>query len=46
MSECFPKLKSLEANVNVQLELSNCATKADLTNATGDDRSDFAKRNC
>ena len=29
MSECFPKLKSLGANVKVDLDLSNYATKAD-----------------
>ena len=33
MSEYFPKRKSLEANVKVELDLSNYATKADL-NAT------------
>ena len=30
MSEYFPKSKSLEANVKVELDLSNYATKADL----------------
>ena len=29
MSECFPKPKSLGANVKVDLDLSNYATKAD-----------------
>ena len=32
MSEYFPKPKSLAANVNVELDLSNYATKADLKN--------------
>ena len=30
MSEYFPKPKSLGANANVELDLSNYATKADL----------------
>ena len=38
------KPKSLGANVKVELELSNYATKADLKNATGVDTSDFAKK--
>ena len=33
MSEYFPKPKSLGENVKVELDLSNCATKADLKNA-------------
>ena len=44
MSEYFPKPKSLGANVKVELDLSNYATKADLKNATGVDTSDFAKK--
>ena len=44
MSEYFPKRKSLGANVKVELDLSNYATKADLKNATGVDTSDFAKK--
>ena len=32
MSEYFPKPKSLETNVKVELYLSNYATKADLKN--------------
>ena len=44
MSECFPKLNSLGANVKVELDLSNYATKADLKNATGVDTSKFAKK--
>ena len=45
MSEYFQKPKSLEANVKVELDLSNYATKADLKNATGVDTSDFPKTN-
>ena len=37
MSQYFPKLNSLGANVKVELDLSNYATKADLKNATGVD---------
>ena len=44
MSEYFPKPKSLEANVKVELDLSDYATKADLKNATGIDISDFSKK--
>ena len=43
MSEYFPKPKSLEANVKVELDLSNYATKADLKNAIVLAISDFAK---
>ena len=43
MSEYFPKPKSLGANVKVELDLSNYATKADLKNATGVDTLDSAK---
>ena len=42
MSEYFPKPNSVEANVKVELDLSNYATKADLKDATGVDGSDFA----
>ena len=42
MSEYFLKPKSVGANVNVKLDLSNYATKADLKNATGVDASSFA----
>ena len=35
MSEYFLKPKSLVANLKVELDLSNYATKADLKNATG-----------
>ena len=33
MSEHFPKPKSFRANVKVELDLSDYATKADLKNA-------------
>ena len=42
MSEYFPKPKSFEANVKVELDLSIYPTKADLKNAAGVDKSDFA----
>ena len=45
MSECFPKPKSLGANVKVELDLSNYATKAELKYATSVNTSDFAKKN-
>ena len=44
MSENFPKLNSIGENVNVELDLSYYATKADLKNATGVDTSSFAKK--
>ena len=44
INECFPKSKSLGANVKVELDLSNYATKADFKNVAGVDRSDFAKK--
>ena len=37
MSEYFPKRRSLETNLKVELDLSNYATKADLKNAAGVD---------
>ena len=40
MSEYFPKPESLGANVKVELDLSNYATKSDLKNATVVDTSD------
>ena len=45
MSEYFPKPKSLGADVKVELDLSNYATKADLKSATDVDISDFVKKN-
>ena len=44
MSEYFPKPKYLGANVKVELDLPNYATKTDLKNATGVDTSSFAKK--
>ena len=44
MSECFLKPKSLEANVEFELDLSKYASKVDLKKATGPDISDFAKK--
>ena len=43
MSEYFPKPKSLEAIVKVELDLSNYATKADFKNVAGLNTSAFAK---
>ena len=45
MSEYFPKLTSFEANVKIELDLSNYATKVDLKYATSVDTSYFAKKN-
>ena len=44
MGKYFPKLKSLETNVKIELDLSSNATKADLKNATGVSLSNFAKK--
>ena len=44
MREYFPKLKSFRANVKVELDLSNYATKSDLIYATGVNKSSFAKK--
>ena len=44
MSECFSEPKSLGRTVKVELDLSNYATKADLKNASGLDKSKFAKK--
>ena len=44
MNGYFQNQKSLGANVKVELDLTNYATKADLRNATGVDTSTFAKR--
>ena len=41
MSEYFPKPKSLEANVKVELYLSNYATKVVFKNASGVNASKF-----
>ena len=42
ISEYFLKPKSLGTNVKVELDLSNYATKADLKNVVGVDKSHFA----
>ena len=44
MNEYFPEPISSEANVKVELKLSNYATKTDLKNTTGVDISSFAKK--
>ena len=44
MSEYFPKPTSLGANVEVELDLSNYATKLDLEYETGIDTSDIVKK--
>ena len=44
MSENFPELKFSGGRVQVELDLSNYATKAGLKNATGVDTSKFAKK--
>ena len=43
-SEYFTELKSLRGRVNVELDLSKYATKADFKNATGVDPSKLAKK--
>ena len=43
-SKYFLKPKSLAANLKVELDLSNYATKVDLKNVTGVDTLDFAKK--
>ena len=43
MSEYFPEPKSL-GKAKFELDLSNCATKTDLKNATGTDTSSFTKK--
>ena len=45
MSEWFPKPNSVGANVKVESDLSNYATKTDLKNATAVDTSSLAKKN-
>ena len=44
MSEYFPKPKSLGTNVQVELDLSNYATKTVFKNPTGAYTIDFAKK--
>ena len=43
MNSFHSKPKSLAANVKVELDLFNYATKTDLENAATDDTLDFAK---
>ena len=43
MSQYFPKpLRSFGGNVNIKVDLSNCATKTDLKNITHIDTTSFA----
>ena len=43
MSQYFPKpFRSFGGNINVKVDLSNCATKTDLKNVTHVDTSRFA----
>ena len=44
MSEYFPGPKSLGGKVKVELDLYNCATKADLKSATSVNTLKFAKK--
>ena len=44
MSEYFPEPKSSGGKVKVELDLSNCATKADWKIAADVDTSKFAKK--
>ena len=45
MSEYFRKPKPVRANVKVELDLSNHATKTNLKNSLGVNTSDFAEKN-
>ena len=45
MSQYFPKpYRTFAGNINVRVDLSNYATKADLKNALGDDISKLAAK--
>ena len=44
MSKYFPKLKPLVREVELELDLSNYATKADLKSATGVHTQKFAEK--
>ena len=44
MSGYLPEPKSLGGGVKAELDLSNYATKTELKNGTGVDRSEFAKK--
>ena len=46
MSQYFPKsFRNFGGNINVKVDLSNCATKTDLRNVTHVDTSSFALKN-
>ena len=45
MSKSSPKPNFLVSNVNVELDLSNYATKADLINTAGIDTYNFTRNN-
>ena len=46
MSQYFPKpYEPFGGDINVKVDLSNCATKSNLKNAIGVDTSSFAKKN-
>ena len=44
MKEYFPKLRHFGLNINVELDLFDYATQADLKNARSADTSKFAKK--
>ena len=44
MSKYFPEPNSLRAQLKIELDLCNYATKTDLKYATGVDTSSFAKK--
>ena len=44
ITDYFSKSKSVRGNVKVELDFSDYATKADLKNAAGVDKLDFAKK--
>ena len=44
MREGFPEPKYSRGRVKVEVDLSNCETKADLKNVTGVDTSKFTKK--
>ena len=42
MSQYFPPYRNFRKNINVKVDLSNCATKGDLKDSAGIDTSNFA----
>ena len=44
MREGFPEPRSSRGRVKVEVDLSNCETKADLKSVTGVDTSKFTKK--